>query len=348
MSDGAPVLITSLNPNDVILGRGAGPSQFIGNLRFRSRVEERQKEYVANKGHKHPAKARISRELVDQTHALGGRFLKPVDGGFPGEVWYEVVTEKVALEKCQQTLRDYRRKEGPSDGHDGGNNGEKGVREEEGNASLERDDVPPALSQPSTFALVQQPTAVLRMATNPVLPLRFNWNDTWKQHACGWLQDDMPWQAVSVSAGPGSGCTLTAAHPSPPEANVSAAVSDNELSAYLMSLLTSDRPMITEEQVELERAAMTDEERVQALTDLFGKQCAVDTHTNKRARKDLDKNAIDFLVQHMRLELERIPKENKRALMEAQLNCHEDEFSDARLERFLRCEGMNAKVRLEV
>ena len=50
----------------------------------------------------------------------------------------------------------------------------------------------------------------------------------------------------------------------------------------------------------------------------------------------------------MRLELERIPKDRKRALVEAQTKCHADEFSDARQERFLRCEGMNAKVRLEL
>jgi hypothetical protein len=89
------------------------------------------------------------------------------------------------------------------------------------------------------------------------------------------LQDAMPWQTVSVSAEPGSDCTVTAAHPSTPEADVSASASDDDLSAYLMSLFVSDRPMITEEQVELERAAMTDDERMEALIDLFGKQCGI-------------------------------------------------------------------------
>ena len=142
-------LITSLNSNDVILGRGKGAIQFIGNVRFRSRVEERQEEYLAVKGHRHPTKARISWELVYQTHALGGRFLKPVDDGSQGEAWYEVA-DSVALEKCQQALRDYRRKEEPSDGNDGRSNGEKGVREEE-----------------SKKAVVEP------MAAIPVLPLQF-------------------------------------------------------------------------------------------------------------------------------------------------------------------------------
>jgi hypothetical protein len=49
----------------------------------------------------------------------------------------------------------------------------------------------------------------------------------------------------------------------------------------------------------------------------------------------------------MRLELEQIPEDEKRAFIEAQMKCGTDEFSDARLERFLRCEGMNAKVCVE-
>jgi hypothetical protein len=62
----------------------------------------------------------------------------------------------------------------------------------------------------------------------------------------------------------------------------------------------------------------------------------------------LDRKSIEFLVHQMRLELERIPENEMRALVEAQTKCGEDEFSDARLERFLRCEGMNAKVRRKV
>ena len=87
-------------------------------------------------------------------------------------------------------------------------------------------------------------------------------------------------------------------------------------------------------------------ERVEALADMFGKRCTIDTHKNKRARKDLDKNAIDFLVLQMRCELEQTPMKNKMALMEAQLTCNPVEFSDARQESFLWCKGMNAKVHL--
>jgi hypothetical protein len=46
----------------------------------------------------------------------------------------------------------------------------------------------------------------------------------------------------------------------------------------------------------------------------------------------------------MKCEIERIPAHRKNALIEAQAKCSPDEFSDARLEKFLRCEGMNAQV----
>ena len=107
---------------------------------------------------------------------------------------------------------------------------------------------------------------------------------------------------------------------------------DTTLSADLMSLLTSDSPMIMEEQVELKQAMMTDEEKAEALADLFGKWCTVNTCENKRVRKDLDKNAINFLMLQMRHEHEQTPMENKMALMEAQLICDPDEFSNACLE----------------
>lgn len=56
---------------------------------------------------------------------------------------------------------------------------------------------------------------------------------------------------------------------------------EGTLAQALLSSL-KDKPRFTEQQEEAERAAMTDEERAAALSDLFGKQCTVDTHTSKR------------------------------------------------------------------
>jgi hypothetical protein len=110
----------------------------------------------------------------------------------------------------------------------------------------------------------------------------------------------------------------------------------------------NDLPWFTEAQEAIEQATMTDQEKMAALTDLFGKQCEVCSHMIKRARRDLDGKSVEFLVNQMRLELERIPEDGKRALVEGQSKFHAGEFSDPRLERFLRFEGMNVRVRIEV
>ena len=90
---------------------------------------------------------------------------------------------------------------------------------------------------------------------------------------------------------------------------------------------------------------MTDEERAKVLSDLFGKYCSM--HQSKRAR-DLDADSIAFLVKQMRVEIERVPDNKKQALVEAQRVCGAEEFSDARLERFLRCVDMDVQVRAGV
>jgi hypothetical protein len=425
-------LVTELNDYDVILGRGAGPSQFIGNLRLRNRVEARQEEYVSITTFKHKTKGRISKELVDQTHALGGRFVKPVESERrlgSGEVWYEEVADAKAIEKCKQALRDYRRKQGPSDGKDAGNNGDKegGGKEVDKNNMLEQDfqnegvvsrpvafsasgcssalrdsltplvpsmlfagvgapcvdGMRPVLFQSAAFALPQHTTTAQPMATNCNIS-HFNRNIQ-NQNGARILSDAYPssentsqglshdvYSSVNISAATFYGTclannalllpqqtvasaereegvaeTMVTPRPSASEEDFSALEEDS--SEFLLTLLTSDisdRPKITEKQVELERAAMTDEEKTEALTDMFGRKCAASTPNSKRPKRDLDTNSIAFLVKQMRLELERIPEVRKRALMEAQTKCHADEFSDSRLERFLRCEGMNVNVRL--
>jgi hypothetical protein len=468
-TSGGGELITAVNPNDVILGRGTGRSHFFGNQQFRSIVEQYQEDYVSVRGHKDEKKTIIAREIIAEVHALGGRFLRQVKGSTPvagaiaeEAIWLEV-EESVALEKCQQALRDYRKKKASST-----ENGERNDTEENDNLESEGlsrtpcpvgDEIevaPPSLegerhvttaprtvlspnSTPVSPALLARLSAFHHQSMlpqlqwmSPVNTSEFDldpqsWNDempssstpvlpsllvgrsdvgntdtclfAFNQQAMAPQQQRMNrvnpsqiildpqsrndvriildahylvsrdmWPCPINDIAPEHGLatenvtdgqervanderkhddnTAATARRSTSKAGVSAAASTDELSSYLLSLLISDRPMITEEQLETERAAMTDEERVAIVTDLFGKQCAVDTHKNKKAKRDLDTNSIDFLVNQMRLEIERIPGGSKRALLEAQMKCRPDEFSDARLERFLRCEGMNAKVRL--
>lgn len=477
-------LVTSVNPNDVILGRGSGPSQFIGNKRFRSIVEQHQGEYNSIRGHQNSEhKTIISKKIVEEVHALGGRFLRYIEGETPvagaleeEAIWLEV-EESVALEKCKQALRDYRKKKGSST-----QNGVKNLSEENNKAESEGSSwatSPPTSTSDKSFTLddvievapplpersrhmTTAPLTILPLnstlvfssmlarlpafhhqsmllqlhSRNPVNPSELDldphsWNDdddvndvipssstpalpsvlvgnsdvsnanrlifAFNQQATlpqqHWtnsinpsqiylgpqsqndvriipdtyslasrdilpspISDIAPEHGLATDNGTdgrervandernNDENNVTMARRSTSETGISAAASEGDLSSYLLSLLISDRPMITEQQLEIERAAMTDEERVATLTDLFGKQCAVDAHRSKKARLDLDTNSVGYLVNQMRLEIERIPEDSKRALLEAQTKSRADEFSDARLEQFLRCEGMNVNV----
>ena len=396
--------ITSLNDNDVMLGRGTGPNEFIGNRRFRDLIEQRQEEYNSIRGpNKHAEKRLIACEVIAQIHNLGGRFLKRVKIETPADGTLPEVEESVAVEKCQQALRDYRKQRRSSVGN--------GVRNNENNEneavmSSRAAGLPTIASgifsgagdeilvAPSSLEgaihILPDPLPVLPSTLLPWMPFGISGANIADAHISALhhevtvtpqirndvrvipgvrtlaSQDTLVSRNSGIAPGHGiaaenvvgeqsnvdefdrrhGSSDMTMARPSISEAVVPSAASQVELSEYLLSLLTWNRRMITEEQVELERAAMTVEERVEALMDLFGKQCAVDEHQSKRVRKDLDNNSIDFLVQVMRSEIGRIPKDRKQALLEAQTKCRAYEFSDTRLERFLRCEGMNVKVRL--
>jgi len=117
-----------------------------------------------------------------------------------------------------------------------------------------------------------------------------------------------------------------------------------DVAAALAALAYTDQQKLTEQEVEMELASLKDDERAAAIADNFGEISAADTHQAKRARKDLDRREIEILVDYMRHEINMIPDNKKQALTEAQSKCRPAEFSDKRLERFLRCEGMNAKV----
>lgn len=124
--------------------------------------------------------------------------------------------------------------------------------------------------------------------------------------------------------------------------------SEEDDAAYALSalIIEADRPKFTEQDEILEQSTLSDEEKASALCDIFGKYNADDHHKKKRFKKDLDRKSIDFLLYYMRLEIERMPVKKKEAFLEARAKCPEEDFSDARLEGFLRCDGMNASVSL--
>lgn len=119
--------------------------------------------------------------------------------------------------------------------------------------------------------------------------------------------------------------------------------SEDDIAAFLLSSLSiTDRPVITEEEEALERASLSIKEKAKILSDALGLYPAV--HHKKKARTKMDRKSTAFLIRLMKAEIEKIPREQRLALVEAQNTCGIDEFSDERLEMFLQAEGMNTKV----
>lgn len=133
----------------------------------------------------------------------------------------------------------------------------------------------------------------------------------------------------------------------PPPNDLSTCTSEDDIAAFLLkSLALVDRPVVTEEDEALERASLTTAERAAILSDALGIPPACNTHhlSNKKQKTDEDRKTTAFLVQLMKIEIEKIPLKKRHALVEAQMKCGVREFRDSRLEQFLRAEGMNAQV----
>ena len=102
--------ITVLRPHDILLGRGSGCNDYEGNVRFRSLVENRKREYLS--AAKREDKRRIAQEIFDQITIMnGGRFLKKeakrkVNGVIINRGVHIQVGDKVAMEKVKQALRE--------------------------------------------------------------------------------------------------------------------------------------------------------------------------------------------------------------------------------------------------
>jgi hypothetical protein len=394
-------LITVLRPDDVLLGRGTGPSQYIGSKRFRAIVDERKEEYIASDQYK--PKEKIAKEVLAHVHSLGGRFLKLVEGQKKRRkscrveegIWC-VVDQKTALEKCKQALREHRGvKSGGSDGEASNDKRERTASDESienrisaGSGVAARPlldgsspslvlpmvssglagsngtfavlvDTHPLLMLQSPFAFQQRLLMTQQIARNPLNLHQFDRTSLYQNGALyptlgiPLLQHQAPeyMQATSTSVGaaaagtaqPADGAqTLSAARPSP------RAPFSRDVAYALSAFSAAEFSTFTKEQEEMEWLTLTDEEKAAALSDMFGKLCALAPRQRKRARRDLNRNSIDFLIQQMRLEINKIPDEKKLAFVEAQTKCRAEEFNDARLERFLRCEGMNAEVCVQV
>lgn len=115
--------VTKLGSNDVLLGRGTGPSMNEGNINFRMAVEEMKPAYVSTPSRK--AKKEIIRRTIKAIKAKNGRFLcklsrSEIKGlGLPYKVAYEVVPDSIAIEKTKQAIRYIHYKKEPKQGLSG-------------------------------------------------------------------------------------------------------------------------------------------------------------------------------------------------------------------------------------
>jgi hypothetical protein len=102
--------VTELGPDDVLLGRGTGPSSNEGNVNFRNAVEAMKSDYVSTPSRK--AKNKFVRKTVEAIKAKKGRFLSKLRkseikmlGMSAHKAVYEVVRDDVAFEKTKQAIR---------------------------------------------------------------------------------------------------------------------------------------------------------------------------------------------------------------------------------------------------
>lgn len=95
--------ITSLNPEDVVSGRGSGANEWIGNRTFRLVVDSRRNDYLTAESQ--AEKTQVAQEVYDTIKLRKGRFLVRVDHAksfvLEDGIWKEL-TEAAAIEKCKQ------------------------------------------------------------------------------------------------------------------------------------------------------------------------------------------------------------------------------------------------------
>mmetsp|Transcript_2755 Transcript_2755/g.3264 ORF Transcript_2755/g.3264 Transcript_2755/m.3264 type:complete len:185 (+) Transcript_2755:1-555(+) len=109
-------VVLEVLPNDVLLGRGSGPNDHIGNIKFRDLIASRKQEYLSTNNRQ--AKATIASEIADVIlTTMGGRFLKKITPsaaakiGYEGEEEeedvevYQIQDKATVLEKAKQALR---------------------------------------------------------------------------------------------------------------------------------------------------------------------------------------------------------------------------------------------------
>ena len=101
--------ITQPSPSDVLCGRGSGPNDYEGNIRFSSLCEERKNEYLATNSV--AAKTKITNDVIGLISIANGRFLERIKPDWTTRIGlkkktkaWTVASDKTIMEKVKQTL----------------------------------------------------------------------------------------------------------------------------------------------------------------------------------------------------------------------------------------------------
>ena len=103
MADPPVQYVTELSASDVLFGRGSGPNDHPGNVKFREYVSVRKAAYMAT-SHR-LTKTNLAKEILDLVSADGGRFLRKVENETTEQELYEIVDDHTIMEKAKQALR---------------------------------------------------------------------------------------------------------------------------------------------------------------------------------------------------------------------------------------------------
>jgi hypothetical protein len=99
-----PGLVFEITDQDVLLGRGTGPNESQGNIRFRALVRHALQDGEASRLDGR-VKAKLAREILKAVKSENGRFLKINSDGSSATRSFSIVPDNVALDKIKQSFR---------------------------------------------------------------------------------------------------------------------------------------------------------------------------------------------------------------------------------------------------
>ena len=362
-SDTALLVVTVLNQHDVLMGRGLGASQYRGNKSFqRNIVEPLKADYNNTKSYKE--KARLAQQAFEEVTVKGGRFLRPQNPTKGARnvvregVWYLAGKEE-ALEKCKQSLRQQREEVKPHV-----------LPADDNTMSLLADTsapMPPLaryLPKDATGDKAKTPEDDEDDTAAVLFGVPFH---RMAQTLLAGGEDQIPMSALkspTTATATSFGNITNSEQHQPNSHNIGLEESlylkmplpdddgdQEKISEELAVLAVAGCATCSEAQQEAERSQMTNAEQASVMADLFGKlhgNAHQQDHTEKRAKLGQvdDQASLQFALKLFHQELQDLAPQDKQALLRAEIDCCDvdNEFSEARMLRFLHCEGMNPKL----